>query len=197
MTFSILPLDRQRTLVRTTWLVHADAEEGQDYDLDNLTRVWQATNEQDASLSGRPRSGSRARNTSRDRWRAPSSWAATSIAGTSKRMRRRSERCQPERVWFRVDRRVASLGHMHSDDRSPSQHATCSAITTLVRYYAGQYLHTCPHDGRCRRNPRIDGYRTTDQPVGSRHCRQIVHESRLCCGGPIACPMGGHIGAGA
>jgi glycine betaine catabolism A len=50
MTFSILPLDRQHTLVRTTWLVHADAEEGKDYDLDNLTRVWQATNEQDASF---------------------------------------------------------------------------------------------------------------------------------------------------
>jgi glycine betaine catabolism A len=50
MTFSILPLDRQRTLVRTTWLVHADAEEGKDYDLENLTRVWQATNEQDASF---------------------------------------------------------------------------------------------------------------------------------------------------
>jgi Rieske 2Fe-2S family protein len=50
MTFSVLPLDRQRTLVRTTWLVNADAEEGKDYDLDNLTRVWQATNEQDASF---------------------------------------------------------------------------------------------------------------------------------------------------
>lgn len=50
ITFSVLPLDRQRTLVRTTWLVHADAEEGKDYDLDNLTGVWQATNEQDASF---------------------------------------------------------------------------------------------------------------------------------------------------
>jgi Rieske 2Fe-2S family protein len=50
MTFSVLPLDRQRTLVRTTWLVNAEAEEGKDYDLENLTRVWQATNEQDASF---------------------------------------------------------------------------------------------------------------------------------------------------
>jgi glycine betaine catabolism A len=50
MTFSVLPLDRQRTLVRTTWLVNADAEEGKDYDLENLTRVWQATNDQDASF---------------------------------------------------------------------------------------------------------------------------------------------------
>ena len=50
ITFSVLPLDRQRTLVRTTWLVHADAQEGEDYDLDNLTSVWEATNEQDASF---------------------------------------------------------------------------------------------------------------------------------------------------
>jgi Rieske 2Fe-2S family protein len=50
MTFAVLPLERQRTLVRTTWLVHADAEEGKDYDLDNLTGVWQATNAQDAAF---------------------------------------------------------------------------------------------------------------------------------------------------
>ena len=50
VTFCVLPLERQRTLVRTTWLVHADAEEGRDYDLDNLTGVWQATNEQDAAF---------------------------------------------------------------------------------------------------------------------------------------------------
>jgi Rieske 2Fe-2S family protein len=48
VTFSVLPIDRQRTLVRTTWLVNADAEEGTDYDADNLTRVWVATNSQDA-----------------------------------------------------------------------------------------------------------------------------------------------------
>jgi Rieske 2Fe-2S family protein len=50
VTFCVLPLDRQRTLVRTTWLVHAAAEEGTDYNLDNLTGVWQATNEQDAAF---------------------------------------------------------------------------------------------------------------------------------------------------
>jgi glycine betaine catabolism A len=50
MTFAVLPLERQRTLVRTTWLVHADAEEGEDYDVDNLTGVWQATNAQDAAF---------------------------------------------------------------------------------------------------------------------------------------------------
>jgi Rieske 2Fe-2S family protein len=50
ITFSVLPLDRERTLVRTTWLVNADAQEGKDYDVENLTRVWVATNSQDAQL---------------------------------------------------------------------------------------------------------------------------------------------------
>ena len=50
MTFCVVPLSRERTLVRTTWLVHADAEEGKDYNVDNLTGVWQATNDQDASF---------------------------------------------------------------------------------------------------------------------------------------------------
>lgn len=30
--------------MRTTWLVHKDAEEGRDYDLKRLTGVWIATN---------------------------------------------------------------------------------------------------------------------------------------------------------
>jgi Rieske 2Fe-2S family protein len=37
-------------LVRTKWLVHKDAVEGRDYDLENLTAVWSATNRQDADL---------------------------------------------------------------------------------------------------------------------------------------------------
>ena len=50
LTFATLPLDRGRTLVRSTWLVHADAEEGRDYDLEELTSVWNATNAQDAAF---------------------------------------------------------------------------------------------------------------------------------------------------
>jgi Rieske 2Fe-2S family protein len=50
LTFATLPLERGRTLVRSTWLVHADAEEGRDYDVDKLTRVWNATNAQDAAF---------------------------------------------------------------------------------------------------------------------------------------------------
>ncbi len=48
LTFATLPIDRTHTLVRSTWLVHADAEEGRDYDLERLTSVWNATNSQDA-----------------------------------------------------------------------------------------------------------------------------------------------------
>lgn len=50
VTFSVLPLSANRTLVRTTWLVHKDAIEGEDYNLDNLTQVWKMTNQQDADL---------------------------------------------------------------------------------------------------------------------------------------------------
>jgi Rieske 2Fe-2S family protein len=50
VTFATVPLAAGRTLVRTTWLVDAEAQEGLDYDLDNLTRIWVATNEQDATL---------------------------------------------------------------------------------------------------------------------------------------------------
>ena len=50
VTFSTLPLAANRTLVRTTWLVDRDAVEGVDYDIDNLTEVWNATNKQDGSF---------------------------------------------------------------------------------------------------------------------------------------------------
>jgi glycine betaine catabolism A len=50
LTFAALPLERGCTLVRSTWLVRADAEEGRDYDLDALTSVWNATNRQDATF---------------------------------------------------------------------------------------------------------------------------------------------------
>ncbi|MEW9306886.1 SRPBCC family protein [Labrys portucalensis] len=53
----IIPLSADETLVRTKWLVHKDAVEGRDYDLDKLTSVWVATNEQDAQLVARSYSG--------------------------------------------------------------------------------------------------------------------------------------------
>jgi Rieske 2Fe-2S family protein len=50
VVFAIFPLGPDKTLVRTKWLVHKDAEEGIDYDVDHLTAVWRATNQQDADL---------------------------------------------------------------------------------------------------------------------------------------------------
>ncbi|MGP3989306.1 aromatic ring-hydroxylating oxygenase subunit alpha [Streptomyces sp. 3N207] len=57
VAFSVIPLAADRTLVRTTWLVHADAMEGVDYDLDALTNVWAVTNEQDAAFVARAQQG--------------------------------------------------------------------------------------------------------------------------------------------
>jgi Rieske 2Fe-2S family protein len=37
--FDILPISPEATLLRTKWLVHKDAVEGVDYDLENLTQV--------------------------------------------------------------------------------------------------------------------------------------------------------------
>jgi Rieske 2Fe-2S family protein len=59
VTFSVLPLEPERTLLRTKWLVHKDAVEGVDYDLDNLTKVWLLTNEQDGNLVGMAQAGVR------------------------------------------------------------------------------------------------------------------------------------------
>jgi Rieske 2Fe-2S family protein len=49
--FRVLPLSANRTEVRTTWLVHEDAVEGVDYDIQRLTEVWTATNDQDRILA--------------------------------------------------------------------------------------------------------------------------------------------------
>ncbi|MFQ8433925.1 aromatic ring-hydroxylating oxygenase subunit alpha [Amaricoccus sp. W119] len=55
--FACYPLAAGRTLVRTKWLVHKDAVEGQDYDLETLTAIWKATNDQDAALVARAQAG--------------------------------------------------------------------------------------------------------------------------------------------
>lgn len=57
VTFSVIPLAPDRTLLRTKWLVHKDAVEGVDYDLKRLTEVWIATNDQDGTLVGYQHSG--------------------------------------------------------------------------------------------------------------------------------------------
>jgi len=50
ITFRVLPLSPMETEVTTTWLVHKDAVEGVDYDLEHLTRVWIATNDEDREV---------------------------------------------------------------------------------------------------------------------------------------------------
>ena len=50
VTFRVMPLGPNRTAVTTKWLVHKDAVEGVDYDLENLTHVWNHTNDQDRQI---------------------------------------------------------------------------------------------------------------------------------------------------
>lgn len=59
--FRVLPLSADRTAVRTTWLVHEDAVEGVDYDIEHLTQVWTATNDQDRLLAENNHRGIRSR----------------------------------------------------------------------------------------------------------------------------------------
>ena len=47
ITFRVTPISPMETEVQTTWLVHKDAVEGVDYDIKNLTTVWEHTNDED------------------------------------------------------------------------------------------------------------------------------------------------------
>ncbi|WP_181702772.1 aromatic ring-hydroxylating oxygenase subunit alpha [Chthonobacter albigriseus] len=51
MAFRVLPKGPQETELVTKWLVHKDAVEGVDYDVEHLTAVWKATNQEDKELS--------------------------------------------------------------------------------------------------------------------------------------------------
>jgi Rieske 2Fe-2S family protein len=59
VVFRVLPRDVGTSVVTTTWLVHRDAVEGVDYDVDELTEVWRETNLQDAELVRRTQAGVR------------------------------------------------------------------------------------------------------------------------------------------
>lgn len=50
VTFRVLPISAEETAVTTKWLVHKDAVEGVDYDLEQLTHVWTETNDQDRRI---------------------------------------------------------------------------------------------------------------------------------------------------
>ncbi|NVZ67270.1 Rieske (2Fe-2S) protein, partial [Pseudomonas gingeri] len=47
VTFRVLPIGPEETLVTTHWLVHKDAREGVDYHVDRLKEIWAVTNDQD------------------------------------------------------------------------------------------------------------------------------------------------------
>ncbi|WP_116474789.1 aromatic ring-hydroxylating oxygenase subunit alpha [Zobellella maritima] len=46
----VLPLDGDKCALYTSWIVHEDAIEGVDYDLEHLTEVWRVTNAEDIAL---------------------------------------------------------------------------------------------------------------------------------------------------
>jgi Rieske 2Fe-2S family protein len=46
----VLPAGPGLTQVTTKWLVHRDAVEGVDYDIEEMTKVWTATNSQDQRI---------------------------------------------------------------------------------------------------------------------------------------------------
>lgn len=50
IVFRVLPISVTETEVTTTWLVPAEAVEGGDYDLTELTAVWTATNDEDRQV---------------------------------------------------------------------------------------------------------------------------------------------------
>jgi Rieske 2Fe-2S family protein len=50
IVFRVTPISPTETEVTTKWLVHKDAVEGVDYDLQRLTEVWIATNDEDREV---------------------------------------------------------------------------------------------------------------------------------------------------
>jgi Rieske 2Fe-2S family protein len=50
VTFRVLPISATETALTTKWLVHKDAVEGVDYDLQDLIHVWTETDHQDRSI---------------------------------------------------------------------------------------------------------------------------------------------------
>ena len=50
VSFRVLPISAEETALTTKWLVHKDAVEGVDYDLQELIHVWEATNHEDRRI---------------------------------------------------------------------------------------------------------------------------------------------------
>ncbi|RYE60056.1 MAG: Rieske (2Fe-2S) protein, partial [Rhizobiaceae bacterium] len=50
ISFRVIPIGPEETAVTTTWLVNKDAVEGVDYTVEELTHVWNMTNDQDRQI---------------------------------------------------------------------------------------------------------------------------------------------------
>ncbi len=50
VSFRVMPISATETALTTKWLVHRDAVEGVDYDLNELIHVWTETNEEDRRI---------------------------------------------------------------------------------------------------------------------------------------------------
>ncbi len=57
ISFRVLPISPQETQLTCKWMVPKDAVEGVDYDVDNLTKVWRETNDEDRSFVERNQLG--------------------------------------------------------------------------------------------------------------------------------------------
>ena len=57
LAFRVLPLGPQLTQVTTWWLVNKDAQEGVDYNCEDMMKVWAATNDQDRVLAENNQAG--------------------------------------------------------------------------------------------------------------------------------------------
>lgn len=57
IVFQVQPISAQKTLVTTKWLVHKDAVEGEDYDVERMRYVWDQTNKQDRELAEQNQKG--------------------------------------------------------------------------------------------------------------------------------------------
>ncbi len=119
VAFRVLPISPTQSLVTTKWLVHEDAVEGVDYDLQRLTEVWLATNDQDRRLveitqAGVPLEG---------------------LSAGAVQRRHRGRRAQLRRLVLRGDGGAPAAAGTPGRRRvaAPAQQAPCHCGTSLRR----------------------------------------------------------------
>ena len=57
----VLPLSEDKCVVYSSWIVHEDALEGEDYNTDHLIDVWKVTNAEDVGLCQSMTSGAKSK----------------------------------------------------------------------------------------------------------------------------------------